>query len=699
MKNKTVRTLLAALSVFVCVSMTGCETLGNRNTAVNTAPAVEDARQTLETTNRYFGTSEAGDLTDETVYVLCDANGRQSKVIKSDKITLDGETLYAQNEGREKPPVDVRVTYYFKGRKVEPKDIVGKDGDLTIRFDYENNAEKKVMIDGKEETVKVPFTMMTGLILDHDTFRNVSTTNAKTVDDGSRYIVVGYAFPGLQEGLDLDEDVFKIPDYVEIKADVVNFKMTSSITLASNELLKTEDPEAKEKLDKAESDLNDDLEKIADAVTKLEDGSGALSDGLNTLYEKTGEINDGVNKLTDGSKALSDGAGALDNGAAKLQSGAGALYNGTADLDKGMKELKGGLDTLTANNEALNAGAKTVFETLLSTATVTLQDSGIACPELTIENYDAILEQIIASLDSNNIYENAKNQVTARVDAMGDAIYDAYLAQNAQAVYESYVASQITDEQVTAYAQMLMNAKQETAAEKTAAEATESAEAAVPGFAEIKAAMVQNGVAGLSEEQKAAILAGAKAALTDEQKAAIRQGAIEQGMTSDEVTSGLKKASEGVQKLTGLKAQLDSYKQFYNGLLSYTSGVASVAEGAEKLQAGSEKLNAGAKQLKEGSDSLKGGTASIKGGANELYNGVATLQGNMPALIEGIEKLKDGSNELSDGMKRFDEEGVGKIEEEKEDKIDKLKVRADALREAAKEYDRTSGSGNGQGVK
>ena len=64
----------------------------------------------------------------------------------------------------------------------------------------------KNMPGGRTENMYVPFTMMTGMLLDTDSFRNVSVSNGKLINDGDRVAVVGIAFPGLQEDLAISKE-------------------------------------------------------------------------------------------------------------------------------------------------------------------------------------------------------------------------------------------------------------------------------------------------------------------------------------------------------------------------------------------------------------------------------------------------------------------------------------------------------------
>ncbi len=596
MKNRIMKVLCILLSASMCFSLVGCGTV--KSADVNTETEVASAQEIYEQTNAYLGSTKEGSLlTGETVYILSDVEGKVDKVIESKKDSVNGE--YIKTEVKTAPPVEVTVEYYFNGNRVKPESIVGKDGELTIRYNYKNNTKVKVTKDGKDEEVLVPFTMMTGVILDNEIFHNVEAVNAKVVDDGSRCIVVGYAFPGLQESLELSEDVFEIPEYVEIKADVKGFAMAPGITLATNELFNKEDVEGKERIDNLEKDLDEDLNKLTDAVGQLKDGAEKLSNGMNTLQGKSGELKDGVSKLADGAGTLQKGANDLDNGVAGLKKGAGDLQNG--------------LDTLKGNNEALVGGAKQVFEALLATADTSLTGAGVEHPALTIENYDAVLEAILEGLDSGKVMQAARAKVEAQIDAMGDALY----------------------------------------------------------------------IQALGGDEQAQAMA---ALLPEEKKAAIREAAIRKTLNENpEVQAALAKASAGETQIMNLKAQLDQYNAFYQGLVAYTNGVAQAADGAGKLKAGAEQL--------------KDGSAKLASGAGELANGTYKLKDAMPALEEGVNALADGSSQLKNGMQRLDEEGIQKILDAKEDKLDHVSERIEILRDASAIYTKSQNLKEGEGLK
>ncbi|MCR4649380.1 MAG: hypothetical protein K5776_09930, partial [Lachnospiraceae bacterium] len=415
------------------------------------------------------GSGEGKTEKDETVYVFTDACGNVEKVIVSDWLknnesfkTIDDysdlknienlkgyETFEtAENDGKkwdaegndiyyqgttDKPlPVGMKITYRLDGKVIGANDIKGKSGHVNIRFDFTNNEYEMCKIDGKEVKIYVPFTVITGMVLNNDKFKNVELKNARLVNDGDKTIVIGTTFPGLQEDLNIDKEKFEFPEYFEIDADVNDFEMASAMTLATNEFVKDFD---REKIENNEFDLSK-IDELKDGMDKLVNGSDELYDGLKTLLDSCNTLKKGMDDLTDGAAKIRNGANDLNNGVSSLQNGAATLQNG--------------LNTLKSNNDALNNGAKQVFETLLAEANKQISASGINAGELTIENYDATLDAIIRELDKDNVYQKARKTVEEKIDAMGDDLYRQYLQTIADSIYDKYLKS-IEDDIYTKY--------------------------------------------------------------------------------------------------------------------------------------------------------------------------------------------------------------------------------------------------------
>ena len=594
-----------------------------------TAAAFGTANKTEDTENTSAASSQAAETTeqkkpskDETVYVLANADGSVKKIIVSDWIknnggktvsdktelsdiknvkgdesyvmdtdnmrewNADGKDIYYQGTISKALPVDLKVSYELDGKPVSAESLAGKSGKVTIRFDYTNNQYKNVSIDGKNTKIYVPFVMLTGLLLDNDIFTNVEISNGKIINDGDRIIAVGFALPGMQENLNLSRDKVDIPDFVEITADVNNFALSNTLTVAANSIISDLDVS---KLDSAD-DLQASLTELSSAMSKLLDGSSELYGGLSELLLKSNELISGVDKLANGASALSDGAAALS----------------------------AGLSELVSNNDTLNAGAKQVFDTLLSTVSQKLKDNGITVDTLTVENYKTVI---------GGLLENPTDSQKAELINIADAALNAKISaigvpQNNYGAVKVLLATKLSS-----------------------GETQESA------MAEI-AAMLQN----ISDPQNAAAI-GAAAATAESENGKQIINAFCLDLANQTLEPTVKEAV----------AQLDSYNEFYKGVLAYT---------------------AGAKQAYDGSTELKNGAKELSDGANALKSGSSQLVG-------GIQQLTDGSKRLADGLKEFNEKGISKLTSLAGDDLGSLVTRIKATVEVSRDYKSFAGISDG----
>ena len=594
-----------------------------------TAAAFGTANKTEDTENTSAASSQAAETTeqkkpskDETVYVLANADGSVKKIIVSDWIknnggktvsdktelsdiknvkgdesyvmdtdnmrewNADGKDIYYQGTISKALPVDLKVSYELDGKPVSAESLAGKSGKVTIRFDYSNNQYKNVSIDGKNTKIYVPFVMLTGLLLDNDIFTNVEISNGKIINDGDRIIAVGFALPGMQENLNLSRDKVDIPDFVEITADVNNFALSNTLTVAANSIISDLDVS---KLDSAD-DLQASLTELSSAMSKLLDGSSELYGGLSELLLKSNELISGVDKLANGASALSDGAAALS----------------------------AGLSELVSNNDTLNAGAKQVFDTLLSAVSQKLKDNGITVDTLTVENYKTVI---------GGLLENPTDSQKAELINIADAALNAKLS--AIGVPQNYYGA----------VKVLLATK------LSSGETQESA------MAEI-AAMLQN----ISDPQNAEAI-GAAAATAESENGKQIINAFCLNLANQTLEPTVKEAV----------AQLDSYNEFYKGVLAYT---------------------AGAKQAYDGSTELKNGAKELSDGANALKSGSSQLVG-------GVQQLTDGSKRLADGLKEFNEKGISKLTSLAGDDLGSLVTRIKATVEVSRDYKSFAGIADG----
>lgn len=616
MKNKKILAIVLSLTlVLSCAGVTTWAVYKN-----NTADSDDNTAQTVSTTSTDPVTK------DETVYVMTTADGKTKKVLVSDwiKNALPEEAQKAVSglsdaenvkdncwtgTMEKELPVDLSVSYKLDGKTVTSSNLAGKSGRVTIRFDYKNNQYETRTVNGVSQRIYVPFVALTGAILDTEHFSNVSVSNGKLINDGNHIAVIGMAFPGLQENLQVAE--LDLPDYVEITADVTDFTMETTLTMVSNSLLNEVDTSELSGGDL--SSLSSSMSKLTDAMTQLLDGSSSLYDGLCTLLESSYQLSDGV------------------------------------------QQLAAGLAQLSSNSAALNDGAKQVFETLLSTATSQLkpqlEQSGISIPDLTIENYRDVLTGVLATLDKAGTLaeETALQKVTAAVNAHKDEI---------QAGVTEKVKESVTQ---TATAAARQNVLTQVLAAQGISEDVYNSNAQVK--AQVDAAVDQMMA---SEDVQTQIAAGVAVTMaSDEVQAMITQTTqqqielrIKQEMASEDVQKAIleatEKASAGAVQIRQLKQQLDQYEVFYLGVRDYTAGVDQAAAGAGQLQSNMPALISGVTQLRDGSMQLSDGLKQlnqegIQKLTQALGDNVEGLVDRLTATVEVSRNYRSFSG-ISDGM-------------------------------------------------
>lgn len=541
----------------------------------------------------------AEDISANNVYIIAGAGGDTKKVIVTDSIKsrlgagsgtvydVDGNKGAGVEDVCASLPVRLSISYTLNGVSVTPEELTGKSGSVTIRIDYENTRAEQHSINGRQETLYSPYIALTAMALDSDVFSNVSITNGSLVNDGSRTVAAGLAFPGLAESLDIDGDKLDIPGYIEISAYARDFDFGGTFTIVTNEPFREASKKEKDE-DILDADgLSDSMDKLSDAMDKLMDGSGELYDGLRTLLDKSYELVDGINRLA-------DGAYELYSGAAKLDSGAGELYGGAS-------ELSGGLSRLASNNAELNGGAKKVFDSLLSAATKQLRAAGIdesMAPDLTIENYGKVLDSLSGGMSVSRDEIQVQVEAAVRQEVLGKVLEaqgidkDTYSAlpddDPRKAAIDAAVDAQMKSEKVRAQIEKITEEKYQAASQ---------------GAGQIQALKAQ-----LDEYNK-----------------------FYTGL--NDYTAGVSEAQAGAAKLAGGAAELKSgTAQLYSGTAELYSGVKKMQDSTPELIDGVQKLTDGAKELHNG---------IVKLNDEGIQKIIDAFDGDLSGLSDRLKALRD----------------------------------------------------------
>lgn len=622
---------------------------------------------------------------EETVYVIADANGKANKVIVSewlknqkgsdtlkdqsnlkdvknvkgdqdftkgsgDELTWNakGSDIYYQGTSDKQLPVDVTVTYKLNGKTVSAKELDGASGKLTMEFTYKNNTGKTKKVNGKNVTIYQPFLMVSGLLVDNDKMSNVEVTNGKVINSGDKTVVVGMALPGLEESLGLadltDSDGKKIdidvPQKVTIKADVSDFSLLTTVTMASNSALEELNLDDVDSVD----DLKDSLKKLGDSSKELVDGTKKLEDGVGELNDKSGDLADGVDKVNQGAKDLDKGAKDLNNGA--------------KDLDDGTNELATQVKDLPSSAQQLLDGAKSIKSALgnADSETQTIYTGAAA-----IEEGAQQMSDNLKNTNGKSIYEAAAGiqegaaKVTSGADQLSDGLNTAAANLDESIKLLNAAVGQLEDLQKTT-------------------EDTTTLQTYGALIKEIKGSIqYQQGV-------KQALTSTLQSGITS-----IKGGATLIDTYAGKIADGSVKLVEGAAKLeAGAKAiqsGVDTMISGNNGqnLNAMIAGLSMLSQQSGKLVAGTQKLADGSGKLLAGTDTLTEGTGKLASGTGELSDGT-------DKLISGIGELLDGSKDLAEGMAKFDEEGIQKLTSLTDGDLGDIVDRLEAVQDYAKEY-------------
>lgn len=577
--------------------------------------------------------------------------------------TTDGSDIYYQGVSDKEFPVDVNISYELDGRKVSAKELEGADGHLKITFSYVNKTAKEVVVHGETCTIYQPFIMLSGLMLDNENASNIEVEGGSAVNNGDSTMVFGIAMPGLKESLgidDLKDDDGKaydlnIPEEVVVEADVTDFSLLMTLTVASNSALEELGLDHIDSIDDLKSDidkLTDGMNEIIDGTTKLNDGAGELSsgtgelsDGVGRLSDGAGELANGANKVSDGAAQVNEGAVAIKDGIHSLKDSTPALASGIGSLAQGADDLTNGLNTIISNSEALNGGAAQVADGL---------------GELNAALNDPAAQGQIQGLVSGSAqFADGLNSAAAGLsDITANFGYDEATIGTLESALEGYAAAGVIDAQV---AQGMIQY--------------------LEGYK-----MMYGYVSGASD------------------------GVTVLAQTYGQIDGGINSVAGNMGNIAYAVGSLsDGAGQVRDGVAGYTAGVAQAAAGVQALDEGLASLNAqvptlvaGIEALANGADSLASGTGELSSGAkelangaNELNNGTGELRDGVSRLLDGAAQLLDGTGDLKEGVLKYNREGIQKLAELVNEDLEKYYDRFCEVKDYAKEYGSYAGCEEG----
>ncbi|MFT6803635.1 MAG: putative membrane protein [Nitriliruptoraceae bacterium] len=587
-------------------------------------------------------------------------------------------------------PVDLAITYSIDGRTVEPRDVVGHDGEVAVTYVVRNlTAEptEVTVIDGdrvgSKETidVAVPFVGSLSMTLPPQ-FSDVDAPGAVVVGDGRGNTVVNWSlllFSPL--GSETQEVTWTadardaiVPEALlqVIPVSPASFGSFGSTTDAYKGAV-----DSTRELTAGAREINLNLQRLADGagrllagLTQLADGSTQLAEGLVAARDGSGDLSDGLGQARDGGQQLSSGLGELSSGASRIADGLAALDAGAAQLGGGLGQLADGSSELADGVGQLAAGTSLLDENTITLAAGAAElAAGAALLEEGLETLEAALltpgegiDKIKAGVPrlQGGLSNPACLVDTAPSDLSNPCgikqLNDKALALNAS-VAGGIAASLGQLQAITTSSAMSGDDQTRLATAVGTLVAIQPAAAGVTAYANGTTTVGGRLDLGLSNPacdktdpsdplNPCGLLQGLEIL-----EAAVAAG-LGSATTPDTLLNGAARVAGGSAALADGAGRLQT-----EGTAPIAAGAARAAAGAEQLAAGAALADAGAGTLTDGSGQLADGSVALAAGAkraatgsSDLVDGLVQLDDGGQQLASGLVDAADGSQQLADGL-------------------------------------------------
>lgn len=320
--------------------------------------------------------------------------------------TNEGDIVWHSNDGRDITytgttnatlPVKVKITYTLDGNEVTPRQLLGKSGHLSIRYDYVDTEQ--------EQTGKLshePFTAVTSIALDPNVFSNVEVTNGKTVTEGGLNMAFGC---GIAKKSTKDN---QIPNFFQVDADVTNFKLGQTVTIASSNAsaaLHGDVKVARDLSSQLNKELEDYLKQVEEYRTDLEGvriDAEKLAANLDVINDATKSLGGAFDTVENAKNAIAG----IDSQAQSVANAAESIRGNAQYFLTSINEMEG----LTDEQKAAIVSAWDVanMEAAISDTSQKAQDLRNSASNVSLENASSVLMNLYG-IDFAGIDESARS--------------------------------------------------------------------------------------------------------------------------------------------------------------------------------------------------------------------------------------------------------------------------------------------------
>ena len=386
--------------------------------------------------------------------------------------------------------------------------------------------------------------------------------------------------PGLKDTMNLkfnDKSLdLDIPEYFELTADVKDFSLDMTMSVATSNLLSDMNAD-----DITLDDLKKTVASLDDAATQLADGTVSLQDGTQQLSDAIPALKDGIYAYADGAASAYEGSVSLNDNMKTYADGIGTLYNTLKDnnLDSSVASAAKGAGDLAAGAATLDAG----IDSALSGAGALVTGADTLSGGLT--KLEAGSDQLAAGTNKlKTDLEAGKTKATESYSTAYGSFYKVAFAVTCMS--QGINPNSATPQQQAAIAAALA----QSGISQTPDVTSKTQYALATGY-------ILKNYASVKQVVAATVSAAAGGQLDE---ATVSAKADEQIVT---MTSGLSQAYQAYNNCNTTLSSLED-AGYFDGMTSLNEGIKSANSGATQLKAGIDQLSAGAGQLSAGSKAL-----------------------------------------------------------------------------------------------
>ncbi len=389
--------------VSIIVSVASAEGLDSRGETVYVETDASGNVLSMISSVYITNPSAAETVTDSTTLTnIKNVLGSEAPETNGNEVTFkaNGEDVCYQGEASGELPFSLKLTYYLNGNETDPQQMAGKSGRARVEIECKNELKKTVELDGNEEELYVPFSVIGMLTLDEGCTDVES--DAKITTQAGVTTVLTVMLPGLAQSLGMEStDKLKESFYIEFDTECFEFGQCTFIAMTGIV---------------SESDLSgiDDISELMNALDQINDANSQLYSGAKKLRNGAKTLNEGIEEYTAGLTSAADGVNQLAEGSEQLDSG-------MSEISLGMDGFSSAIDEIVAKVDA----AKDKIDELQDPS-AEVDERIIAMMEAEINAALAGKEEEIKEAVRKNVYDALKN--TSLTDEEKAEIADAAAA-------------------------------------------------------------------------------------------------------------------------------------------------------------------------------------------------------------------------------------------------------------------------------